>query len=33
MIIPGLVSVTFREKKPEEIIEICVKNEIGRAHV
>lgn len=26
MILPGLVSVTFRDKKPEEIIEICVKN-------
>ena len=26
MITPGLVSVTFREKKPEEIINICVKN-------
>ena len=28
MIIPGLVSVTFREKKPEEIIELCVKNKL-----
>ena len=28
MIIPGLVSVTFRDKKPEEIIEICVNNHL-----
>jgi len=26
VIIPGLVSVTFREKKPEEIIKLCVQN-------
>lgn len=26
MILPGLVSVTFREKTPEEIIEICLSN-------
>ena len=28
MIIPGLVSVTFRDKKPEEIIELCVNNHL-----
>lgn len=28
VIIPGLVSVTFREKKPEEIIALCVQNSL-----
>ena len=28
MLIPGIVSVTFREKKPEEIIRLCVLNHL-----